>query len=194
MTVIDDQSTVTASELGVLLGLTDRRIRQLASDGLVAKADRGQYKLGESIRNIIAATEGKAEPDDLRRARLELMQAQTRRIGQDIALREAQAGDLDWQDGLVQAFSTFFVLRLRNAGSWFVAEFGNRHVTARGIKGDATRALAGWCQETMLGLVFEAQTELGAIATEARRKQIVLDWPSLVRHAEREDLPDDDNG
>jgi hypothetical protein len=191
---MDDTTTVTAGELGTLLGLTDRRIRQLAAEGIIVKASRNQYALGASLRNMLTAVEGKAEPDDLRLARLELMRSQKRRIDQDIAEKESTGADLAWQSGLVDAFATFYALRLRSAAAWFHTEYANRHVTVRGVKGDAARHVAGWIQETALGLAHEVRTELGKIVLDAEKRGVILNWDSMVRHAEREDLPDDDNG
>lgn len=45
--------TVNASVLGELLGVTDRRIRQLAEEGILIRAAKGRYKLAESIKNYI---------------------------------------------------------------------------------------------------------------------------------------------
>lgn len=178
---IDDSTTCTAAELGALLGLTDRRIRQLAADGVVAKAERGQYRLGESIRNIISATEGRAEPDDLRRARLELMQAQTRRIEQDISEREGTADDLSWQDALVRALSLTVRLRVREVASWLHAEIAHRDVRMAGVQ-DAARDICGQVHEYALGIADELETEFLALAADARRRGVHLDaWRDMLK-------------
>lgn len=44
---------VTEIELADWLGLTDRRIRQLAKDGIVAKSRRGRYDLKASIKGYV---------------------------------------------------------------------------------------------------------------------------------------------
>ncbi len=45
--------TVSASVLGELLGVTDRRVRQLASEGIFKRAAKGRYVLPESIKTYI---------------------------------------------------------------------------------------------------------------------------------------------
>lgn len=55
MAKIEDISSVTvsASVLGDLLGVTDRRVRQLAEEGIFIRVSKGRYSLPESIKNYI---------------------------------------------------------------------------------------------------------------------------------------------
>ena len=46
--------TVSASVLGELLGVSDRRVRQLASEGIFKRAAKGRYLLPESIKTYIS--------------------------------------------------------------------------------------------------------------------------------------------
>lgn len=43
----------STNQLAELLGLTPRRIQQLAEEGVIVKASRGQYKAANSIQNYI---------------------------------------------------------------------------------------------------------------------------------------------
>ncbi len=46
---------VTAKQLGYLLnGLTERRVQQLAAEGIIKKEARGRYNLVESVRGYVA--------------------------------------------------------------------------------------------------------------------------------------------
>lgn len=45
--------TVSASVLGELLGVSDRRVRQLASEGIFKRAAKGRYLLPDSIKTYI---------------------------------------------------------------------------------------------------------------------------------------------
>lgn len=45
--------TVNASVLGDIIGVTDRRIRGLAEEGVLVRASKGRYKLLESLKNYI---------------------------------------------------------------------------------------------------------------------------------------------
>lgn len=69
----------SASTLAKLLGLTERRIQQLAQAGHVVKGARGEYELIGSIREYIAYCEAKALPkaeSSLAMARQKLMEVQ----------------------------------------------------------------------------------------------------------------------
>lgn len=48
-----DGVTVSASVLGDLLGVTDRRVRQLADEGIFLKVSNGRYILADSIKSYI---------------------------------------------------------------------------------------------------------------------------------------------
>ncbi|EJO5349060.1 hypothetical protein NRP93_003212 [Clostridium botulinum] len=48
-----DSVTVSSSVLADIFGLTDRRVRQLAEEGIIVKIKRGRYDLSSSVRNYI---------------------------------------------------------------------------------------------------------------------------------------------
>jgi len=48
-----DSTTVSAAVLGDMFGVSDRRIRQMAEEGIVARAAKGRYKLVDSIKNYL---------------------------------------------------------------------------------------------------------------------------------------------
>ncbi len=56
-----DTITVSASVLGELFSVTDRRIRQMAEEGIVVRAAKGRYKLAESIKNYLLTMKLAAE-------------------------------------------------------------------------------------------------------------------------------------
>lgn len=53
--------TVSAGVLGNLFGVTDRRIRQMAEEGILERAAKGRYKLVDSLRNYILTLKLSAE-------------------------------------------------------------------------------------------------------------------------------------
>jgi len=61
--VSDDKITaeteVSTTELACVLGITGRRIRQLAEDGILEKTSRGRFLLCESVQRYNAASRGK---------------------------------------------------------------------------------------------------------------------------------------
>ena len=56
-----DNITVSASVLGELFGVSDRRIRQMAEEGIVTRAAKGRYKLVDSVKNYLLALKLAAE-------------------------------------------------------------------------------------------------------------------------------------
>lgn len=52
---IEDISAVTVSSkvLSEIIGVTDRRVRQLGEEGIFVRAAKGRYKLADSVKNYI---------------------------------------------------------------------------------------------------------------------------------------------
>ena len=52
---IDDISAITVSSkvFAEIIGVSDRRVRQLGEEGILIRAAKGRYKLAESIKNYI---------------------------------------------------------------------------------------------------------------------------------------------
>lgn len=48
-----DSLTVSAAVLGKIFGVTDRRIRQMAEEGIIVRAAKGRYNLVDSVKNYI---------------------------------------------------------------------------------------------------------------------------------------------
>ncbi len=56
-----DSLTVSAAVLGGIFGVTDRRVRQMAEEGIIARAAKGRYNLVESLKNYILSLKLAAE-------------------------------------------------------------------------------------------------------------------------------------
>lgn len=56
-----DSITVSAAVLGDMFGVSDRRIRQMAEEGIVSRAAKGRYKLVDSIKNYLLTIKLAAE-------------------------------------------------------------------------------------------------------------------------------------
>lgn len=160
-------ATVTAKELGALLNLTPRRIRQLAEQGTFPRAERGRYPLADCIRANVTALERRDDGDELRDERLGLVRAQRRRIELDNQAREASTADLAWQDAMVSAFALVWFLELRPVAGWMYAE-----LLAAGV--DNPRRLAGELEGWLVALRNGVEREIKAAAAEARRRQITI--------------------
>lgn len=62
---ITSETEVSTTELACVLGITGRRIRQLAEDGQLEKASKGRFPLCESVQRYIAAlSKGGVSEDD----------------------------------------------------------------------------------------------------------------------------------
>lgn len=62
--VITDELLVGSTELALTLGLTARRVRQLAQDGILPTAANGKYRLCESVQRYITYITGDNLTDD----------------------------------------------------------------------------------------------------------------------------------
>lgn len=85
---------VSASELAQMLGVTDRRIRQLAKEGTVVRGvQRGRYRLQESVRRFLDVREEQHQSvslDALREERLKTLRiTRAQKDRELIALDEA---------------------------------------------------------------------------------------------------------
>ena len=49
----NEKTEVNATSLAVILGITARRVRQLAQDGVITTISRGKYVLSEAIQNYV---------------------------------------------------------------------------------------------------------------------------------------------
>lgn len=49
-----EKLNVSVKELSALLGLDDRRVQQLADEGVVTRTERGRYALAESVSGYVA--------------------------------------------------------------------------------------------------------------------------------------------
>lgn len=61
---ITDRTTVTTAELSVVLGLTSRRIRQLAEEGVLHTAAKNAYPLAESVQAYLRFLSARMPEDD----------------------------------------------------------------------------------------------------------------------------------
>lgn len=101
---------VSGPQLADLLGLSDRRVRQLAADGVVTKLDRGAYLLAASVRAIIAKYE--AEAGRRVGAAAELAEEKLKTIRMKNALADRKAIDLDEALGIFDELTGLYVSSL----------------------------------------------------------------------------------
>lgn len=64
---ITPETEVGTTELACVLGITGRRIRQLAEDGQLEKVSKGRFLLCESVQRYISSTTKEVENEDDRR-------------------------------------------------------------------------------------------------------------------------------
>ena len=166
MTKISDQ-TVTGPQLGEILNITARRVRQLAEEDVFERVARGRYSLPKSVQAYIAALDARGDSGELRKERVALMQAQRQRIELHNRRQEGAARDVDGQEAAVSVFATHLLLRLRPLGDWLFQELqGRGHSDAREVAGIALN----W----IIGARAEIETEVKAALAEARRRGVLI--------------------
>ena len=57
--------TVSAGVLANLFGVTDRRVRQIAEEGILERAAKGRYKLADSLKNYILTLKLSAQETEM---------------------------------------------------------------------------------------------------------------------------------
>lgn len=90
---------VSNATLASLLGVSERRIRQMLAAGLAVPAGRGRLALGPTIRRVIDDARASSATPDLLSARAELVRAKARQVelandkadGSLVDLREVRA-------------------------------------------------------------------------------------------------------
>ena len=83
--------TLSGEELATILNLTDRRIRQLATEGVIERAvEHGQYLLHPSVSRYVTALESRRDPElqELNRTRAKMAKVDLAK-GSLIALDES---------------------------------------------------------------------------------------------------------
>lgn len=93
-----DDLPVTAEQLGAILGVTARWVREQAEAGTFPRLARGRYALGRSIRTYVASLKARERPTEVtddkarlekgRADRMELMVAEKRGQLRDVATVE----------------------------------------------------------------------------------------------------------
>jgi len=82
----DQTGFYPVSTVAALLNLRRRRVQQLAQAGIIPKAERGRYNLGESIAGYVRYLQEQAEsraPSDLDQHRARLLDARHRKLKLD---------------------------------------------------------------------------------------------------------------
>lgn len=158
--------TCTAKEIGDVLDITDRRVRQLAEEGVFERETRGKYRLRDCVLAYIASIETD-ESDELRRERIALMKAQRRRIELDNSVREGAETDLSFQDTIIAAVSIWWFLHIRPIATWLFED-----LRRRGVKDDTI--IAGEVQGWLIALRAEGEENLKAAAAKARRQGVII--------------------
>lgn len=67
---------VSDADLAALVDLTPRRIRQLATEGKLSRVGRNRFRLGESIRVLLAEAAENNEGSELQKERLRKLRAE----------------------------------------------------------------------------------------------------------------------
>lgn len=103
---------ISVTALARLLGVTDRRCRQLADEGLVLMAGRGSVRLAESLRRIIENARDSRAGEGLTAARARVAEAKAR--AQEIANHRAdrQLVDVDEAHALMAELAGLLVAGL----------------------------------------------------------------------------------
>jgi hypothetical protein len=100
---------LNSAQMATVLGITDRRVRQLAAEGVVKRAERrGRYRLVPSVANYIATLSANERDAGLAPIR----QEQLLRLQRENALRDRELISMDEAAGIVDQLVGWFVSSL----------------------------------------------------------------------------------
>lgn len=78
---IDAKTEVNATALASILGLTARRVQQLAQDGIITTVSKGKYNLSDAVQSYVV----------YREADKPLSQAENEKLNADVVIKKAKA-------------------------------------------------------------------------------------------------------
>lgn len=171
--MIDDKTTVSASDLGRVLNLTARRVRQLHEEGVFPRSERGRYPLAACVQAYVATIEAASDPEELKRERIELMRAQRARIEQDLRDRQANDDELDDQDRLIRALASEAGEWVRLIPGWLYGTLAGLQVQVGGMN-DPSRELSEEVRQWCIGIRAKLEEHFVELAARARRKRVAL--------------------
>ena len=92
---IKENQVIRVTQLAVLLGITDRHVRNLANEGIIKKTEKGKYLFLESVHGYMNYLELKNGTDiDLKD---EKIKEETKKIKKDIELKSLRISELKSQ-------------------------------------------------------------------------------------------------
>lgn len=173
-----NEFTLNASDLGKLLNITARRVRQLAEEEVFPRRGRGQYPALECTQAYLALVEAPAEGDELRTERVRLLQAQVRRVELQNAAAEGTSDALDWQFQAILALARFWYLNVRSVSNWLYDELSQRLPESDAV------AICSDVENWMSGLNREAEQKLRRVEAKSRNRSVVVqDYADVERLA-----------
>lgn len=90
---VTSQTLVTDAELAELLGVSARRVRQMAEIGTLERTERGRYELGASIRALLDHAAGTGS--ELQKERTRKVRADADMAEMELALRRGELAHVD---------------------------------------------------------------------------------------------------
>ncbi len=98
--------TVNAAEMGRILGISRGTVSNLTTDGVLPRADRGQYDIAETVQAFIQYKLARATAGDENVASLTAERSRLAKLKADAAEREAmvEAGELIPADRIEKAW------------------------------------------------------------------------------------------
>ncbi|ASQ48399.1 MerR family transcriptional regulator [Leptotrichia sp. oral taxon 498] len=84
--LVKENQIIKANELAKLLGITDRHLRNLASEGIIKKTEKGKYLFWENVLGYIEYIESKNDVD--LNLKDEKIKEEIKRIKKDVELKD----------------------------------------------------------------------------------------------------------
>lgn len=172
-----NEITMSAADLGEVLGVTARRVRQLAEEGVFARAARGEFGLVSCVQAYIARAESRSQPAELLQERIRLTKAQARRLEIENAMSEGTKQNLDAQETITSTMAIHLFARISPMSTWLYGELGEH-----GVDGSASTIIAGTAHNWLIGARAKVEREMLQVVERSRRRGFpIQDYTDMQR-------------
>lgn len=109
-----DFSEISASDLGNILGISERRVRQLAAEGKIPKPARGKFDGPACVRAVLEAARADRPESALEKARARAIDARARAQEIKIAREERELISMEEAMAAIEEVTAAFVVGIES--------------------------------------------------------------------------------
>mgnify|MGYP001767213445 CR=1 FL=1 len=147
-----DFTAISATDLGNLLGISERRVRQLAAEGRIPKPSRGKFDGPACVRAVLEAARADRPESSLDRARARAIDARAKAQELRTAREEGALFPFDDAMDIVEDLTGIFVAAIESVPARFTRDRDKRADLERvvfDVRTDVSKSMARRRDELM---------------------------------------------